>query len=321
MATINDSFPLVKEFGPGATSCAGQMTGCAVCSTAEILLRFGKPIPRTASGYPDMQALGRSMGRRHRNVQNGNRHGLSGSGSCSPPNNGTNWCGFCGYLELKARGVPMAYGQLTRAQVHTHLERNHPMLVPGLYSRVPLIGTGSYTPTTAARGRSDSGFGGAHMVTAYLLVNDRVFIGDPDFGSPGRPVVPIHSVWTTAVFDRYRESYNWPVAYAIIAPPPVGQPAAPSTPGVTYRYGGMATKRGSYVVRDGVNVRTSPYIRGDNVAQVTSGPTTFACAQTTYSGTNVGGSTTWYGTRAGNRWVHESLAKLKGHTTGKEEIK
>lgn len=218
-----DPYPNVDEFGRGSCTCGGTMTGCAVCSTADILLRYGKSIPRLADNTPDMRRLGAAMGARHRAAEAGNRHGLSLQGHCT---GGTNWCTYCAFLQLRHQGLPARHRQLSWAQIEAELAARHPMLAAGMYSRVPVVSESSYSSTKPARGRSDAGFTAAHMVV-YWQVNGylpsgaiRDFaVSDPDFGSPSRPTVPPHSVWTRAVAKSFWGSLGWSVCYVDKIPP------------------------------------------------------------------------------------------------------
>lgn len=227
-----DNAPVVSEFLPNATTCSGMYTGCAVCSTASALIRYGKSIPRLADGTPSMRTLGSSMGAKHRAAVAGNRHGLSLSGQCSPPQSGTNWCAYCAYLELKARGLPVGYAQLTDAQILSHLKAGHTLVVPGLYREFAKVAVTSYSATNPAHGRSDPGFDGWHMVAAHGVslsgttpVN--VIVTDSDFGSSGRPVVPPHSLIPWATFLRYYHRAGWGIAYVNAKPTIAPAPAPP----------------------------------------------------------------------------------------------
>lgn len=222
-----DAFPNVDEFGPGACTCSGTMTGCAVCATANILIRYGKPIPRLSDGTPNMRELGRRMGARHRAAAAagtpGDRHGLSLNGYCY---GGTNWCAYCAMLELKANGLPAVYAQLSWSTIENRLAARLPMVMPGLYGRLPIVSEASYSSTKPARGRSDTGFTGPHMMTAWQ-VNSRTSTGtirdfvvsDPDFGSPSRPAVPPHSVISRAALKSYWSATGWAVCLVTKAPP------------------------------------------------------------------------------------------------------
>lgn len=328
---MTDRFPNIDEFGAGSCTCKGTMTGCAVCATANIAVRYGKRIPRLTNGTPDMRTFGAQMGLRHRQAARENRHGLNLSGICTPPNTGTNWCAYCAYLQLKGLGIPAGYGVLSRSQLTAHLKAKHPIVVPGRYGVVPFIRETSYSSSVPARGRSDSGFTGAHMVTAWepasLWTNGslrQVVISDADFGSASRPVVPPHSVWSASVFWAYVESYRWAVAYCLQAAPRIvsGDTAGPApTTTVTYRYGGQPKGRGSFRVKATANLRRSPYVRSDNVIRQVAAGTTFACRQTTWAGTNVGGNARWVGTDDGQQWIHSSLVEHIGDLTGREAIR
>lgn len=214
-----DAFPNIDEFGRGSCTCNGTMTGCAVCSTANILVRYGRTIPRLSDKTPDMRALGRRMGARHRAVNSLNRHGRSLDGICCC---GTNWCAYCAYLDLDAQGLPAVWRSApTWAQIEAELRARHPVVLPGRYGRVPVVSEGSYTSTKPARGRSDTGFTLAHMVVAWQLDSaGNVVISDSDFGSPSRPVVPPHSIWTRSVTRSYWEDNGrWGVTVVARTPP------------------------------------------------------------------------------------------------------
>lgn len=241
-----DAYPVFREFGPGACTCSGTMTGCAVCATAAVLRRFGKPIPMMTDprdGDPvfDARTLGKSMGARHRAVAaagtSGDRHGLSLLGYCT---GGTNWCAYCAVLELRARGIPTTFQRPSDSAILSLLKARRPLVVPGLYSRIPLVKTSSYSSSKPAHGRSDTGFGGWHMVTVWRVDLSStgkplaVIVSDADFGSSSRPVVPPHSIWTWSQFLSYYHatgsttSSRWGMAVVSSAPPAIAPPA-PST--------------------------------------------------------------------------------------------
>jgi hypothetical protein len=101
---------------------------------------------------------------------------------------------------------------------------------------------------------------------------------------------------------------------AVVAPP------APST-GPTLRYGGKAEGRGHYIVTaNGTRVRERPSTSARIVKTVAAG-TTLQVGQTTDTGTAVGGSRRWRGTMDGRKWVHDSLVRPSGHSTGREDIR
>ena len=101
---MTDPYPLYPEVEPGAAHapyCGGGAVGCTVCSTAAIIERF------KGTKITDLTALGRSMGVRHRAADPRVTHGI-----CPDA-----WCHYCMYLELKARGIPVGYGNLTWDQI------------------------------------------------------------------------------------------------------------------------------------------------------------------------------------------------------------
>jgi hypothetical protein len=102
----------------------------------------------------------------------------------------------------------------------------------------------------------------------------------------------------------------------------VPTPARPAPDTDTHlRYGGRASGRGQFVViSDGTRIRERPATNARIVRTLRRGDT-FACGQTTDTGTNVGGSTRWRGTKNGALWVHDSLVRGHGHTTGNETVR
>lgn len=241
-----DNAPVFAEFGYLAATCSGDMTGCAVCATASVLRRYGKPVPlatdpRDGDLTLNARELGRVMGARHRAEAPagtpGDRHGLSLSGHCSPPQTGTNWCARCVYLELRARGLPAIYVKPSDATLAAHLKASHSVVTPGWYGRIPVVSQSSYSSTVPARGRSDAGFEGWHMVVAHGVILyasgaiKHVIVSDADFGSSARPVVPPHSLWTwTQYLAYYRATGGWSVAI-VNAKPPAAQPPPAPAPG------------------------------------------------------------------------------------------
>lgn len=229
---MTDNAPVVSEFLPNATTCNGMYTGCAVCAVLSTLIRYGKSIPRLTDGTPSGRTMGSLMGAKHRAAVQGNRHGLSLSGRCSPPNAGTNWCAYCAYLELKARGLPVGYGQLSDAQILAHLKASHTLITPGWYGEFAKVSPSSYSATVPAKGRSDPGFSGWHMVAAHGVTLSgtkpvNVVLTDSDFGSSGRPVMPPHSLIPWATFLRYYHRANWGITYVNAKPATTVPPQPP----------------------------------------------------------------------------------------------
>lgn len=219
---VADPYPNIDEFGRGACTCAGTMTGCAVCSTGDVLLRYGKKIPRLADGTPNMRALGTAMGIRHRSAEPGNRHGLSLTNGCT---GGVNWCTYCAYLQLQAQGVPVRHRFLSWNEIVQNALNRLPQIVPGWYGRVPIVGEGSYSGTVPARGRSDAAFTQAHMVVFWEgrrlpsgALRD-IILSDSDFGSPSRPTVPPHSIWSAATAKSFWSALGWSVCVVTRVPP------------------------------------------------------------------------------------------------------
>lgn len=282
MTTITDPYPLIREFGPGSTYCASggaSGTGCAVCSTAQVIVRWGLPIPRTADGHPDMIALGRSMGQRHRAADSRVRHGLSlvrGQG-CS----GAYWCAYCATLELQARGLPFEYGNLSWTAIGQRLDARHPIVIPGDGWQVPYVGPSTYSARTPARGRGQRSYSTRpfpHMITGWESAREGTrtvhIVSDPNFGS-GRDPVPPHCVYPAPILERFWSALGWGVCYATEPPPDLTQPT-PAPP---------APSKGDdvrYVMMSGYDVSSAPAValpKGtrietlDGEAWATVGPT------------------------------------------------
>ena len=233
----HDPYPNIDEHGPGSCKTPGGMAiGCAVCTAGDILVRYNKSIPRLSNGTPDMRTLGNRMGVRCRRV-NGTQHGLA---LFTNDHMGKKWATCCIYLELRANGLSARHATFSKAQIAGFLKAGKPLAVPGTYGKVPKVATSSYSSTVPARGRSDSYLGG-HMVAAYRatsIASDgsirQVAIGDSDFGSPSRPVVPPHSSWSASTFWAYQQSLaNWKIVVVDTPLPSLTSGTSPLTVTVT----------------------------------------------------------------------------------------
>jgi hypothetical protein len=77
---------------------------------------------------------------------------------------------------------------------------------------------------------------------------------------------------------------------------------------VHYTHGGTAHDHVYTVRGDNTNVRTAPTM-GDNVHHQLDARDTFHAYQRTTHGQRVNGSTLWYGSRSGDRWIHSSVVR------------
>jgi len=210
--------------------------GCAVCTAADLLVRYNRSIPRLANGTPDMKTLGARMGSRCRRV-NGTQHGLA---LYTNDHMNKKWATCCIYLELRAQGIAARHLTQTKAQIAGHLKAGRPMAIPGTYGKVPKVSPTSYSSTVPARGRSDSYLGG-HMVAAYRATSTwsdgsirQVAIGDSDFGSASRPVVPPHSLWSGSAFWAFQQSVStWKIVVVDTPLPSLADGGSPLTVVVT----------------------------------------------------------------------------------------
>lgn len=83
----------------------------------------------------------------------------------------------------------------------------------------------------------------------------------------------------------------------------------PPTPVVKLLYGGVALSPIHHYQTILCNQRRSPYIRPDNIVRMVPAGTPFTAYQKTTKGTNVSGSSTWYGNMTGTIWYHSSVLK------------
>jgi hypothetical protein len=215
-----DPYPNYDEFGRGAPYCGGDAVGCALCVAADLLARYGKPIPKIEGGSPDLIALGKRMGRRCREAF-GTNHGRALEGTCV----GGKWGTCCIHLELLDQGLPSKHVWRTWDQIETLLRQRKPVAIPGAYAKFPKVSASSYDTTKPARGRSDT-FGGPHMVLGWDVESStssgapaRFRVSDGDFGSPTRPVKPPHSSIARADLKAFWAELGWKTC-AITTPPP-----------------------------------------------------------------------------------------------------
>jgi hypothetical protein len=132
-------------------------------------------------------------------------------------------------------------------------------------------------------------------------------VGDPDFGSPTRPLPP-HCEYDAQDVERFYRLGRLAATYCLLAPQSSdGVTATPA--GVTPRFGGVfaAPRVFEVIAGEGGRQRRSPFVRADNLIRVVPPGTQFRSAQSTLAGTNVAGSTTWRGDATGMVWMHDSV--------------
>lgn len=193
----------------------GPYVGCTAATAADFIAAY------TGKAITDLNALFASMTRRHRNVDPSCDHGLRPHGGC----------GYCIFLELSARGLPVGYGHLSWPVIRAYLNAGQYVALAGLYSRIPVVAPGSYSAKVPARGRSDS-FTGAHMFAAYGTQDAGMLtlVKDPDFGNWRG--TPPYSILPTSAVQAFYESLDYPTCYATKAPPAAPAPPPPPKYGV-----------------------------------------------------------------------------------------
>lgn len=296
------TFPAVSQFRSDSPRCGPIWNGSAVAVTEAILRHYLPEVP-----VGSQQELGQSMSRRHRRVDGRSRHGVCPVG----------WCTFCSYLELKAQFIAVGYGRLTTDQIRAHALRGHALHLAGWYAEIRAIGPDDSSPDKPPRGRSDTTGNGRfrHSVVVWAAgrtteegVPETYIVGDPDFGGPTRPLPP-YCEYDANQVERFYARGRLAAAYCLFAPS--SPRAAEVGDGTSPRFGGMPMTPRPFVVTpdEGGRQRRSPYIRADNVIQTVPAGTQFRSAQTTFAGTNVGGSTTWRGDATGMVWMHDSVLR------------
>jgi len=157
--------------GPNPPYGPGDYAGCCVAVCGDFIEAY------TSERITDLSALGKSMGQRHRNVDPSCRHGIAP----------TAWCGYCIFLELYARGLPVAYQSLTWQAIVQLATAGKWVAMSGLYSHIGYVAPTSYSATVPAHGRSDT-FAGAHELILTGVQSSRFRVYDPDFGNyRGKP--------------------------------------------------------------------------------------------------------------------------------------
>lgn len=183
---MSRQYPNKKEFRSDSPRCSGDYVGCAIATLEDLIVRY----KMNGIGTINQTTLGRSAGKRHRNADPGCRHGICPS----------KWCGYCQYLELKARGIGCKWSGLTVAQFRATAKAGRPMSVSVRYGYFPRVSKYSYSKTVPAKGRSDSYTGGHQVIVwgvkdVYADGRPRHYIvSDPDFGSASRPRRPPYSI-------------------------------------------------------------------------------------------------------------------------------
>jgi hypothetical protein len=232
-----DAKPNIDEYGRGSARTPGGLAiGCAVCTAANIGVRYNKTIPRLSDGTPDMRSLGSIMGSRCRRV-NGTQHGLA---LYTNDHVGKKWATCCIYLQLRAWGIACRHGSFSWSQIVGFARSRKPVAMPGQYGKIPRVATTSYSLTSPARGRSDS-YTGGHMIDVWDVASSwsdgsaRSFgASDSDFGSSSRPVVPPHSVLGAAAVKSYWSTLGWKIVVVDEPLPSLSAPA-PTPPSGTLR--------------------------------------------------------------------------------------
>lgn len=168
------------------------------------------------------------------------------------------------------------------------------------------VGAGIVFGCTASRMPSSvrahyGGFGGGHRSFAAVYQAGGFQVLDPMMPRNHGGV----RVSADALFPAL-----W-TAEVVLVHAPRDVPPPPPPPAVELRYQGTAYRKTAEVRGDHTNVRRSPYVRDDNVARQLNAGATFQVYQRTTHGTKVSGSTTWYGDREGDAWVHSSVVRIR----------
>lgn len=235
----------------------GDYAGCVVAVCADFIEAY------TGTKVTDLSALGKSMGQRHRNVDPACRHGIAP----------TAWCSYCLYLECFARGMPVAYQQLTWAQIETLAAAGKYVALAGNYGKIGYVSPSSYSSTVPAHGRSDA-FTGSHAVALIGEEAGRFKVLDPDFGNQ-RGTPPYSLLDKQQLFDFW-SALEYAVCYATRAPGGTGG-ASPTRNAVVIHPTALwnpVTQKWRYAVKVGtkLSVRTAEYHFDGKACQPVNGP-------------------------------------------------
>ena len=203
------------ELAPAAVNPpypGGPYVGCCAAVCADFITAY------TGTPVTDLGALFASMTKRHRNVDPSCNHGIPDHGACA----------YCIFLELYARGLPVAYAALDWTQITAAFSAGHYVALAGMYGKIPWVSASSYSSTIPAEGRSDV-FSGAHMVCAFgsSHAQTRVQVLDPDFGN--QRGTPPYSLLHYADVGAYWQSLSYAVTYATRAPSALPAPSHTAT--------------------------------------------------------------------------------------------
>jgi hypothetical protein len=173
---------------------------------------------------------------------------------------------------------------------------------------VIVVGNYSYIPYQYRGQKHPYRFGHGMYINEVRASDGALLVYDP-LGT--RPVwIPqIHIKRYAGAFKTTRGTLGYGYVQAgftritsATAPKPV-----PSV--VKLRFGGIKITPNLYEAKVAAKQRRSPYIRTDNIIQTVAIGTDFRAYQKTIKGTNVGGSSTWYGNISGTVWMHSSVLR------------
>ena len=177
----------------------GPYVGCCAAVAQDFIENY------TAERIGDLGALFASMTQRHRNMDPACVHGIRDHGACA----------FCAYLELDARGLPVAYQALPWSGIETLMAKGQYVGISGMYGQFPYVSVSSYSATIPATGRSDT-FTGSHIVAGIAARGaDRVVL-DPDFGNWRG--TPPYSLISAGTLQSFWATLRYPVVFATKAP-------------------------------------------------------------------------------------------------------
>lgn len=171
-------------------------------------------------------------------------------------------------------------------------------IVLGWYSEIP----------RKYRGQDRAYFGHAVYINEVRPSDGALLLYDPLNEKP---------VWIPQIYiKRFAGAFRTPAgrlgygyAQAAYTKDTVPKPSTGTTTTVTLRYSGVKITPHTYTAKVSAKQRRSPYVRNDNIIKTVPAGTGFRAYQKTTKGTNVGGSTTWYGNSNGTVWMHSSVLR------------
>jgi len=171
-----------------------------------------------------------------------------------------------------------------------------------------IVGNYSYIPERYRGQKYPYRFGHGMYINEVRASDGALLLYDPLAKKPVW-IPQIHVKRFAGAFRAGGRPIGYGYAQAGFTKITTSKPASPAPTTVTLRFGGVKIAPNLYEAKVDAKQRRSPYIRKDNIHDIVPKGTDFRAYQKTTKGTNVGGSSTWYGDIKGTTWMHSSVLK------------